>query len=411
MSKRRVVVTGIGAISPLGVGADATWAGLLAGRNGIGKITRFDASEFSCQIAGEVKDFNPDDFIDRKEQKKMDLFIQYGYAASIEAVQDAGLEDVSDALAERIAVVLGSGIGGLPEIERTYDILKERGPRRVSPFFIPSILTNLLSGQVSIKYGFKGPNLCTVTACATGAHSIGSAMRMIQYGEIDAAVAGGAEASICPSAMAGFASAKALSKGYNDDPAHACRPFDENRDGFVMSEGAGVLVLEEMEHAKARGAKIYAEIAGFGQTGDAYHMTSPSADGEGGARAINLALKDAAMNADEVGYVNAHATSTPAGDAIESGSIERVFGNKITVSATKSMTGHMLGAAGGLEAAICALSMRDQKIAPTINLENPSEGCNLDYTPHTARDLQHNASLSNSFGFGGTNASLIFKKV
>jgi len=411
LSKRRVVVTGIGAISPLGVGADATWAGLLAGRNGIGKITRFDASEFSCQIAGEVKDFNPDDFIDRKEQKKMDLFIQYGYAASIEAVQDAGLEDVSDALAERVAVVLGSGIGGLPEIERTYDILKERGPRRVSPFFIPSILTNLLSGQVSIKYGFKGPNLCTVTACATGAHSIGSAMRMIQYGEIDAAVAGGAEASICPSAMAGFASAKALSKGYNDDPAHACRPFDENRDGFVMSEGAGVLVLEEMEHAKARGAKIYAEIAGFGQTGDAYHMTSPSADGEGGARAINLALKDAAMNADEVGYVNAHATSTPAGDAIESGSIERVFGNKITVSATKSMTGHMLGAAGGLEAAICALSMRDQKIAPTINLENPSEGCNLDYTPHTARDLQHNASLSNSFGFGGTNASLIFKKV
>jgi len=411
LSKRRVVVTGIGAISPLGVGVDATWAGLLAGRNGIGKITRFDASEFSCQIAGEVKDFNPDDFIERKEQKKMDLFIQYGYAASIEAVQDAGLEDVSDALAERIAVVLGSGIGGLPEIERTYDILKERGPRRVSPFFIPSILTNLLSGQVSIKYGFKGPNLCTVTACATGAHSIGSAMRMIQYGEIDAAVAGGAEASICPSAMAGFASAKALSKGYNDDPAHACRPFDENRDGFVMSEGAGVLVLEEMEHAKARGAKIYAEIAGFGQTGDAYHMTSPSADGEGGARAINLALKDAAMNADEVGYVNAHATSTPAGDAIESGSIERVFGRKITVSATKSMTGHMLGAAGGLEAAICALSMRDQKIAPTINLENPSEGCNLDYTPHTARDLKHSASLSNSFGFGGTNASLIFKKV
>ena len=408
---RRVVITGIGLVTPLGIGVKPSWEGLKAGKSGIGRITHFDPTEYTCQIAGQVPNYNADDYFSSKEQKKLDKFIQFGMIAADEAIKDAGIENLDESTSLRTGAMLGSGIGGLAEIEHTYDILKERGPRRVSPFFIPSILINLFPGHVTMKYGFKGPSNSVVTACATGAHAIGNAMNSIRYDEADIIVAGGAEACICPSSVAGFASAKALSKGYNDTPEKACRPFDSERDGFIMAEGAGVLVLEEYEHAKKRGATIYAEVAGFGQTSDAYHMTMPHPEGEGGARAINLALQNAKMEASEIDYVNAHATSTPAGDEIESKSIESVFGPDILVSATKSMIGHMLGAAGGVEAAICALTLRDQIVAPTINLDNPSDNCNLDYVPNKAREVNITSALSNSFGFGGTNASLIFRKI
>ncbi len=416
MSKR-VVITGIGVVSPFGVGADIMWQGLTAGKSAIRNITKFDTSKYACKVAGEVPNadekhgFNPDNFIDKKEQKKMGRFIQYGIAASDEAVNMAGLTNISDELKERTGVLIGSGIGGFPEIENTCEVLKTRGPRRVSPFFIPSILINLLPGQVSIKYGFKGPNISVTTACATGAHAIGEAMHIINRGEADIMLAGGAESAICGISVAGFAAAKTLSTGYNENPQCSSRPFDENRDGFVMGEGAAVLVLEDYEHAKKRGAEIIAEVAGFGQSGDAYHITTPKETGEGCIKAVNMAMQGAGINASDVDYVNAHATSTPAGDIIESQAMESVFGNKIIMSSTKSMIGHMLGGAGAIEAIICALSLKHQVVAPTINLVKPSEGCNLDYVANTARDMKLNTVLNNSFGFGGTNAAIILKKI
>lgn len=415
--KRTVVVTGLGLVTPFGVGTQVAWDALIKGQSGIRPITHFDASEFACKIAGEVPNtdmpngFNADDFLNSKDQKKMGRFIQLGMAASHEAIIQAGLENVTDTEQQkRIAVVLGSGVGGLPEVEAACDTLKERGPRRVSPFFIPSMLVNLLPGQVSMKYGFKGFNSSVVTACATSTHAIGIAKRMIEHGEADIVIAGGAEACICPSAVAGFASAKALSTGYNEMPEKACRPFDDGRDGFIMSEGAGVLVVESLESAEKRGVKILAVLSGFGQSSDAYHMTSPHPEGDGGKRATELALADASMNASEVTYVNAHATSTPMGDVIESKTIEAIFGPDVLVSSTKSMTGHSLGATGAWEAAFCVLAIQNNAIPPTINLENKSEGCNLDYIADTARYVEVEAAASNSFGFGGTNACLIFKK-
>lgn len=416
MDKKTVVVTGMGLVTPFGVGVDVAWDALKNGVSGITRITQFDPEGFACQIAGEVPSegenaFVADDWFDKKEQKKMGRFIQLGLVAAEEAVKQAGLHAVEDVnIQERVGVVLGSGVGGLPEIEDTCATLSAKGPRRVSPFFIPSMLVNLLPGHVSMKYGFKGPNSSVVSACATGAHSIGVAKRMIEDGEADIVVAGGAEAAICPTAMAGFASAKALSTAYNNTPEKACRPFDEARDGFVMSEGAGVLVVESLESAQARGAEILAVLAGFGQSGDAYHMTSPHPEGDGGKRATLAALSDAEMNASEVQYVNAHATSTPMGDTIESSTIESVFGADILVSSTKSMTGHSLGAAGAWEAIFSILALQNDMIPPTINLENVSEGCNLDYVAGTSRSVKVNAAVSNSFGFGGTNASLLFKK-
>lgn len=413
----RVVITGIGIVSPFGVGTDVLWNGLLSGKSAIRSISKFDTEEYACKVAAQVPEadepngFNPDNWIDKKEQKKMGRFIQYGMAAAHEAVTQAGLEDLSDEEKSDVGVLIGSGIGGFPEIEATYDVLKSRGPRRVSPFFIPSLLINLLPGQVSIKYGFQGANVSVVTACATGAHAIGDAMHMIKRGESKIVLAGGAESAVCPLAVSGFMAAKALSCGYNDTPEKASRPFDEARDGFVMGEGAAILVLEEYEHAKARGAEIIAEVAGFGQSGDAYHITSPREDGLGCKKAVNMAMQGAGVNTQEVNYVNAHATSTPAGDIIESRAMESLFGSQLVMSSTKSMIGHMLGAAGAIEAAICALSLKHQKVAPTINLENPSEGCNLDYVPNEARDMKLDVVLNNSFGFGGTNAAVILKKV
>tara|TARA_R110000868_G_scaffold411733_1_gene708176 strand:- start:5894 stop:7159 length:1266 start_codon:yes stop_codon:yes gene_type:complete len=415
--KRTVVVTGLGLVTPFGVGVNVAWDALMQGKSGIGPITHFDASEFACQIAGEVpgadapNGFNPNDYMDSKDQKKMGRFIQLGMAAAHEAVAQAGLLNVEDeALQNRIGVVLGSGVGGLPEVEAACDALKTRGPRRVSPFFIPSMLVNLFPGHVSMKYGFKGPNSSVVTACATSTHAIGVAKRMIEDGEADIVVSGGAEACICPTAVAGFASAKALSTGYNATPEKACRPFDNARDGFVMSEGAGVLVVESLESAQKRGVKILAVLSGFGQSGDAYHMTSPHPEGDGGKRATIAALKDGNTESHEVTYVNAHATSTPMGDVIESKAIESIFGPDILVSATKSMTGHSLGATGAWEAAFSVLAIQHDMLPPTINLEEVSEGCNLDYIADGARKVDVNAVVSNSFGFGGTNASLLFKK-
>jgi 3-oxoacyl-[acyl-carrier-protein] synthase II len=414
---KRVVITGIGIVSPFGMGTSTMWKGVTAGKSVIRNITKFDITEYSCKIAGEVPNagepngFNPDDWIDKKEQKKMGRFIQYGMAASQEAIIHAGLTDASDEMKERIGVMLGSGIGGFPEIENTFEILLNRGPRRVSPFFIPSFLINLLPGQVSIKHGFQGPNVSVTTACATGAHAIGEAMHIIKRGEADIMLAGGAEAAICRLAVSGFASAKALSTGYNDDPAKSSRPFDEARDGFVMGEGAAVLILEDYEHAKKRGVEIIAEVAGFGQSGDAHHITSPREDGKGCKKAVKMALNGANANVNDVQYVNAHATSTPAGDVIESKAMQDLFGAKIVMSSTKSMTGHMLGAAGAIETAICALALKHQIVPPTINLENPSEGCVLDYVPNTAREMKLDVVLNNSFGFGGTNAALILKKI
>lgn len=413
-SPRRVAITGVGLVSPLGVGNRENWDALTAGRSGLGPITRFDASRFACRIAGEVKGFDPSLFIDKKEIKKMDTFIHYAMAAALFAMEDSGVP-VTDQNRERFAVVVGSGIGGLPIIEDTMRRYVEGGgnPRVISPFFITGLIVNEAGGNISIKYGLKGPNLATVTACTTGAHAVGEAYRMIQYGDADQAIAGGTESVITPLAVGGFGVMKALSTR-NDDPVGASRPWDKDRDGFVIAEGAGLVVLEEMDAAKKRGARIYAELAGYGMSGDAYHIAAPSEDGDGPARVMKNCLADAGMNPEEIDYINAHGTSTPLGDKAETLAIKRVFGEharKLAVSSTKSMTGHLLGAAGGLETAICALAVHHRVLPPTINYQTPDPECDLDYVPNTARRATLRSVLSNSFGFGGTNGCLILRKV
>jgi len=412
LSKRRVVITGLGIVSPVGIGLQESWSNILAGKSGITRITRFDPTLFASQIAGDVKNFDVGQYLNAKDARRMDVFIQYGMVAAIEAVKDAGLQ-VTEENAERIGVNIGSGIGGLPLIEETHNIYLAGGPRKISPFFIPASIINMIAGNLSILYGFKGPNLAMVTACSTATHCIGDSARMIEYGDADVMVAGGAESAISPLGMGGFAAARALSTR-NDDPATSCRPWDKERDGFVMGEGAGILVLEEYEYAKARGAKIYAELAGFGMSGDAYHMTAPVEDGEGAARCMRNALKNAGLNADQVDYINAHGTSTPLGDLAETRAVKRALGDhayKVAVSSTKSMTGHLLGAAGGVEAVFSALSVHEQVAPPTINIFNQDEACDLDYVPNTARQMKIDVALSNSFGFGGTNGTLVFRKI
>jgi 3-oxoacyl-[acyl-carrier-protein] synthase II len=407
-----VAVTGVGLVSPLGIGTQENWEALKAGKSGIGPITRFDASQYPVRIAGEVKGFDPSLYVSKKDIKKMDTFILYGMGASHYALEDAGFR-VTPENAERVAVVIGSGIGGLPLIESQHRRVWEGGPDRFSPFFIPGLIANMTAGQVSIKYGAKGPNLATVTACTTGAHAIGEAYRMIQYGDADAAITGGTEAVITPLAVGGFAAMRALSTR-NDEPERASRPWDKGRDGFVIGEGAGILVLEEWEAAKARGAEMYAEMVGYGMSGDAYHISAPSEDGDGPARVMRNTLADAEVNADQVDYINAHGTSTPMGDRVETIAVKRVFGDhakKVAISSTKSMTGHLLGAAGGLEMGILALTVRHGVIPPTINYEEPDPECDLDYVPNTAREASVRYALSNSFGFGGTNGCLLLKSV
>ncbi|MBK9111952.1 MAG: beta-ketoacyl-[acyl-carrier-protein] synthase II [Nitrospira sp. UW-LDO-02] len=407
---RRVVVTGLGLVTPLGTGVEKTWKALCAGESGIGRITRFDPTGYDAQIAGEVKDFDPAQFIEKKEIKKMDTFIHYAVGASQLAVDDAKLK-VAPEEATRVGVYIGSGIGGLGSIEHYHDVLREKGPGRVSPFFIPMTIINLASGQVAIRVGAKGPNSCAVTACATGNHCIGDAYRLIQRDDADVMIAGGAEAAITPLGVAGFASAKALSFR-NDDPTKASRPFDKDRDGFVLGEGAGVVVLEEFEHARARGARIYAEVIGYAMNSDAYHITAPPEEGEGAVRCMEMALKDAGVAKTDIGYINAHGTSTMA-DAIETKAIKHVFGEqayRIPVSSTKSMTGHLLGAAGGIEAVFSILALHHGILPPTINLDHPDPACDLDYVPNTARSVQTQVVLSNSFGFGGVNACLLFRR-
>ena len=409
---RRVAVTGLGAITPLGTGTEESWEKLIKGVSGIGPVTRFDASDFPSRIAGEVKDFDPSIYIEKKDIKKMDTFIHYAMGAAQMAMDDAGLVITPDN-AERIGVMVGAGMGGLPAIERYYDQYLKGGPRKISPFLIPMIIINMASGHISIKYGAKGPNSSVVTACATGTHAIGDAYKMIQRGDADAMIAGGSESVICPLAFGGFGSAKALSTR-NDEPGKASRPFDAERDGFIIGEGAGILILEEMESAKSRGAKIYGEVAGYGMSGDAYHMTSPSEGGEGAARCMKMAMTDAKINAEEINYINAHGTSTPAGDAGETMAVKTVLGDcayKTAVSSTKSMTGHLLGAAGAIESIFSLLAIKEVILPPTMNLENPDPECDLDYVPNEARNAQVNVAMSNSFGFGGTNATLIFKKI
>jgi 3-oxoacyl-[acyl-carrier-protein] synthase II len=411
MSGRRVVVTGLGLISPLGIGVEKSWSGLLQGRSGVRRITQFDASSFATKIAGEVDGFNPEDYIEPKEVKKMDRFIHFGVAASTMAMEDSGLK-VDEHNAARVGVYVGSGMGGLPAIEHYHKVLLEKGPRRITPFFIPMLIINLAAGQISIKFGAKGPNSAPATACATGSHAIGDAFKVIQRGDADAMIAGGTESCITSMGIGGFNAMKALSTR-NDEPEKASRPFDRDRDGFIMGEGSGILIIEELGHALARKAKIYAEIAGYGLTGDAYHITSPAPGGEGAARCMTMALRDAGMDPWEVDYINAHGTSTKYGDELETLAIKTVFKEhayKVAVSSTKSMTGHLLGAAGGVEAVICALSVHNGMVPPTINLDNPDPECDLDYVPHTARKADIRAALSNSFGFGGTNACLLFKK-
>jgi 3-oxoacyl-[acyl-carrier-protein] synthase II len=403
-------VTGLGLVTPLGTGVAKTWKALCAGESGIGRITRFDPTAFDAQIAGEVKDFDPAQFIEKKEIKKMDTFIHYAVGAAQLAVDDAGLK-VTPEEATKVGVYIGSGIGGLGSIEHYHDVLKEKGPGRVSPFFIPMTIINLASGQVAIRIGAKGPNSCAVTACATGNHCIGDAYRLIQRDDADVMIAGGAEAAITPLGVAGFASAKALSFR-NDEPTRASRPFDKDRDGFVLGEGAGVVVLEELEHARRRGVRVYAEVVGYAMNSDAYHITAPPEEGEGAVRCMELALKDAGVAKVDVGYINAHGTSTMA-DAIETKAIKQVFGEqayKIPVSSTKSMTGHLLGAAGGIEAVFSVLALHHGLLPPTINLDNPDPACDLDYVPNKARQAQPQVVLSNSFGFGGVNACLLFRK-
>jgi 3-oxoacyl-[acyl-carrier-protein] synthase II len=410
-ASRRVVVTGLGLVTPLGTGVEKTWKAICAGESGIGRITRFDPTGYDAQIAGEVKDFDPAQFIEKKEIKKMDTFIHYAVGAAQLAVGDAGLK-VAPEEATKVGVYIGSGIGGLGSIEHYHDVLKGKGPGRVSPFFIPMTIINLASGQVAIRIGAKGPNSSAVTACATGNHCIGDAYRLIQRGDADVMVAGGAEAAVTPLGVAGFAAAKALSFR-NDEPTKASRPFDKDRDGFVLGEGAGVVVIEELEHALRRGVRIYGEIIGYGMNSDAYHITAPPEEGEGAVRCMELALKDAGINRDQIDYINAHGTSTMA-DAIETRAIKRVFGEqafRIPVSSTKSMTGHLLGAAGGIEAVFSLLALFHGMLPPTINLDHPDPACDLDYVPNKARPAAINTALSNSFGFGGVNACLIFKRL
>ncbi|MBV9509507.1 MAG: beta-ketoacyl-ACP synthase II [Caulobacteraceae bacterium] len=425
---RRVVVTGIGLVTPLGQGTEHSWKEILAGKSGAGPITAFDAADYACRVACEVPrvdgrggggpdvpgSYNPDDTLSPKDRRRVDDFILYAIAAADEAVRDAGWTPQDDESRERTGVMIGSGIGGLGPIADTAIELHQKGPRRISPFFIPSALINLASGQVSIRYGFKGPNHSVVTACATGAHAVGDAARIIKYGDADVMIAGGAESSVVPVGIAGFVACRAMSTGFNDQPQKASRPYDKDRDGFVMGEGAGILVLEEYEHAKARGAKIYAEVAGYGMAGDAYHITAPAEDGDGGFRAMRAAIKDAGVDPADIDYINAHGTSTPLGDEIELGAVERLLGNaaaKVTMSSTKSATGHLLGAAGAIEAAFTCLAIRDQIAPPTINLDNPSVETALDLVPNKAKPMKIDIALSNSFGFGGTNASVVFKKL
>ena len=411
MAKRRVVVTGLGLITPVGNDVASTWQNIKSGMSGVGQITHFDASEYGTQFAAEVKDFDATQYIDKKETKKMDRFIQLGIAAGMQALDDSKLT-ITPENAARVGVAIGSGIGGLPLIEENHHKLIKSGPRRVSPFFVPSTITNMVSGFLSIMRGLKGPNLNVVTACTTGVHNIGIGARAIAYGDADVMVAGGAESTITPLAIAGFGSARALST-QNDRPQQASRPWDEARDGFVMGEGAGVMVLEEYEHAVARGATIYAELSGFGMSGDAYHMTSPPADGEGAAAAMQNAINDADVIPAQIGYINAHGTSTPAGDIAEISAVKSIFGDAakdVKVSSTKSMIGHLLGAAGSVEAIFTVLALREQIAPPTINLDNPSEGCDLNLVPHEAQAMDTEYALCNSFGFGGTNGSLLFKK-
>lgn len=412
MSKRRVVVTGLSAVTPVGLSVAESWENILAGKSGVAPITSFDVTDFPVRFGASVKDFDVETVISRKDAKKMDTFIHYGIAAAVEAIKDAGLE-VTDANAERIGVAIGSGIGGLPGIEAGYDSFLNGGPRKISPFFVPSNIINMISGNLSIMYGMKGPNTAIVTACSTGTHCISAAGRMIQYGDADVMIAGGAEMATSKTGLGGFAAARALSTR-NDDPLAASRPWDKDRDGFVLGDGAGVIVLEEYEHAKKRGAKIYAELIGSGMSSDAYHMTMPSQGGEGAARCMVNAMNDAGINPEDIHYINAHGTSTPAGDVAETQAIKTALGNaseQVAVSSTKSMIGHLLGAAGGVEAVFSVLAIRDQVAPPTINLDNPDDACDLDYVPHTARQMPIDISMSNSFGFGGTNGTVIFKKL
>ena len=414
MSQRRIVVTGLGLLSPVGNTVAAGWDSICNGRSGIGPVTEFDVSEMNTRIAGEIRDFEVTDFVPGKEARRYDKFMHYGLAAAQEAMSEAGLLEENNSIdPERVGFALGAGIGGIATIESTMMIYRDRGHRRVSPFYIPGSIVNMIGGTLSIWYGYKGPNIAVVTACSTSTHNIGLAARMIKYGDADVMIAGGAEYATTPTAMAGFVSAKAMSTR-NDDPTAASRPWDRDRDGFVLSNGAGVVVIEELEHAKRRGATIYMEIAGFGMSGDAHHMTAPPADGEGAARCMKIALRDAGVNPQEVDYINAHGTSTPLGDRAESDSIKTTFGDhahQLCVSSTKSMTGHLLGAAGGAEAIFCALAMRDGIAPPTINLDSPGDGCDLDFIPHNAREMPINVALSNSFGFGGTNGTLVFKRL
>ena len=412
MSRRRVVVTGLGIVSPVGNNIKTAWENILAGNSGIGPVTRFDVADFPVRFAGEIRDFDVSEYIPGKDARRMGAFIHYGIAAACQAIADSGIE-ITAANASRAGVAIGSGIGGLHGIENTFQTYLDGGPRKISPFFVPGNIINMIGGNLSIMYGLKGPNIAIATACTTSTHNIGIAARTIAYGDADIMVAGGAEMTTCPTGIGGFAAARALSTR-NDDPAAASRPWDLDRDGFVLSDGAGVIVLEEYEQARARGADIYAELAGFGMSGDAFHMTQPSEGGEGPAQCMDTALADAGMNHSDVNYINAHGTSTPAGDIAETLAIKRSFGElagKVAISSTKSMTGHLLGAAGGVEAVFTLMAIRDQVAPPTINLDNPDPQCDLDYVPNTARAMEITAAMSNSFGFGGTNGTLIFRRL
>ncbi len=412
MSKRRVVVTGLGMVSPVGLDVVASWENILAGNSGVETITHFDTTVFSTRFGGSVKNFDVTRYMPAKEARKMDTFIHYGVAAADEAIKDAGLE-VTEENAERIGVAIGSGIGGLPGIEKGHAAYMKGGPRKISPFFVPANIINMISGHVSINYGLKGPNIALVTACATGTHSVGDAARIIEYGDADVMLAGGAEMATSPCGLGGFGAARALSTR-NEDPAAASRPWDRDRDGFVLSDGAGVMVLEEYEYARERGARIYAEVTGYGMSGDAWHMTAPSEGGEGAKRCMQSAMRNAGINPEQVDYINAHGTSTPAGDVAETMAAKSAFGEhayKLAMSSTKSMTGHLLGAAGGIEAIFAVLSIRDQVAPPTINLDTPDPECDLNYVPHTAQEMKIDVAISNSFGFGGTNGTLIFSRI
>lgn len=412
MQGRRVVVTGLGAVTPLGNTVEETWSGILAGKSGINELTQFDVSAFSTRFGGSIKDFDISEYMSAKDARKMDTFIQYGMVAGIQAMRDSGLE-VTDENAPRVGCAIGSGIGGLQAIEQTSKLLEQKGPRRISPFFVPGSIINMIAGNLSILYNMQGPNVAIVTACTTGTHNIGAAARMIAYGEADAMLVGGAEMATTPVGLGGFAAARALSTR-NDDPQAASRPWDRDRDGFVLSDGAAAMMLEEYEMAKARGATIYAEVSGYGMSGDAYHMTSPPEDGRGAAASMLNAIHDAGIAADQVHYVNAHGTSTPAGDVAESLAVRKALGaaaDQVACSSTKSMIGHLLGAAGAIEALLTVLAIRDQVAPPTINLDNPDEGCDLNYVPHTAQEMKIDAAMSNSFGFGGTNGTLLFTRI